>query len=65
MNLNTLLYGYRQLSKENQLLIEKHLKMNSHIFTCLLDSGVPKYQVEGLLFRINVSFGLFLHNHIR
>lgn len=65
MNMNSLLIGLRQLSKEDKLILTKELKKNRHVFDCMIQSGITKYQIEGLFFKINISLGLFLHYHIR
>lgn len=65
MNMNSLLIGIRQLCKEDRVIITKELRKNKHVFDCMVQSGLTKYQIEGVLFKINISLGLFLHNHIR
>lgn len=65
MNMNSLLMGIRQLSREERLLIINEINKNIHIFDCMIQSGIFKYQIEGIIFKINVSLGLFLHHYIR
>ena len=65
MNMNTLLMGFRQLSKEDKADLMQEMNVNKHIFDCMIQSGVTKYQIEGVLFKVNIFLGLFLHNLIR
>lgn len=61
MNMNSLLFGIRKLCKEDKQILTKELKMNKHIFHCMIQSGYLKYQIEGFIFKINISLGLLLH----
>lgn len=65
MNMNSLLIGIRQLCKEDRAILTNKLKENKHIFDCMIQSEVTKYQIEGAIFKINMSFGLFLHQYLR
>lgn len=65
MNMNSLLIGIRQLCKENRAILTNELKENKHIFDCMIQSGVTKYKIEGAIFKINISLGLFLHHYMR
>ena len=64
-NINTLLYGIRQLPNNDKTKLICHLKKNKHIFNCMTNSGILKYLIEGVFFSINIRLGLFLHNYIR
>lgn len=65
MNMNSLLIGISQLCKGDKLVLIKELKNNMHVFDCMIQSGIPKYQMEGLFYKIHISLGLFLHHLIR
>lgn len=65
MNMNSLLFGIRQLCKEDRIVLINELKNNKHIFDCMIQSGITKYQIEGELLKMNISLGLFLHHYIR
>ena len=65
MNMNSLLIGIRQLCKEDRIVLISELKNNKHLFDCMIQSRIIKYQIEGAFFKISVSLGLFLHRYIR
>lgn len=65
MNMNSLLFGFHQLCMEDKFVLTNELKNNKHIFHCMIQSGVIKYQIEGVFFKVNISFGLFVHHYMR
>lgn len=65
VGMNSLLFEYRKLSKEDQRVIRREFKQNKHLFSCMLNSGNIKYMLEGVLCSINVNLGLFLHSLLR
>ena len=65
LNMNTLLYGYRQLSNEDKFILFNQLKKHKHHFKRMIQSNIPKYWIEGLVFYLNLKLGLFLHRYIR
>lgn len=65
MNMNSLLLGVRKLCKDDKIVLTNELKKNKHIFDYMIQSGLIKYQMEGVFFKINISLGLFLHHYMR
>lgn len=65
MNMNTLLYGIRQLSLPEKVDLIQQIKVNKHMFGYMIKSDNIKYQIEGLIFRLNINIGLLLHRYIR
>lgn len=65
MNINTLLYGYRELSSKDKETVILMLKNNTLSFKCMMHSKNLKYILEGLFFRININLGLMLHKFLR
>ena len=65
LNMNTLLYGIRQLKGNDKKEMIRQLELNSNLFGFMMKSGILKYQIEGLLFKLNIQLGLFLHRYIR
>lgn len=65
MNINTLLYGYRELSLKDKEAVIIMLKNNNLSFKCMMYSKQLKYIIEGLFFRININLGLILHKFLR
>ena len=64
-NINTLLYGYRDLSSKDKAVVRMMLKDNTLSFKCMMHSKNLKYMFEGLFFRINIKLGLMLHKTLR
>ena len=65
LNINTLLYGYRELSSKDKETVRLMLKSKTLSFKCMMHSKNLKYILEGLLFRININLGLMLHKILR
>lgn len=65
LNMNTLLYGIRQLSEKDRILLIQQLKIDKKIFDYMIKSSSLKYMVEGLIFKLNIKLGLVLHRYIR
>ena len=65
MNMNSLLYGYRNLSRDEKRLIRKKLSYNKHLFKSMRQSKSTKYRIEGIIFGFNVHIGFFFHGLIR
>ena len=65
MTMNSLLFIVSQLSKEDELIIIDELKNNKHIFDCMIQSSVLKYQIEGFILKTNLFLGFFLNRFIR
>lgn len=65
MNMNTLLLGIRQLNGKERDLLKLHLKLNKEFFYYMVESSLLKYKIEGLLFKLNIELGLFLHRYLR
>lgn len=65
LNINTLLYGYRELSSKDKEIVRLMLKSNTLSFKCMMHSKNLKYILEGLFFRININLGLMLHKIFR
>lgn len=64
-NINTLLYGYRELSSKDKAVVRIILKKNTLSFKCMMYSKNLKYMLEGILFRLNINLGLMLHKILR
>jgi len=65
MNINTLLYGYRELTSKDKKAVRLMLKNNTLSFKCMMYSKKMKYIVEGVFFRININLGFMLHKLLR
>ena len=65
LNINTLLFGYRQLSCDDRLILYNQLKKKKQFFLCMIQSNIPKYWIEGLVLYLNLKLGLFMHRYIR
>lgn len=65
MNMNTLLYGIRRLAMHEKVDLIQQIKVNKHMFGYMMKSNNIKYQIEGLIFRLNINIGLLLHRYIR
>ncbi len=65
LNMNSLLYGYRQLSDTDKSTLKKELSNQAHLFKYMCKSKKLKYQIEGYCFGLSIAFGLFLHRLIR
>ena len=65
MNFNSLFIGYRKLSQDDKANVRHMLNGNKHLFRSMCKSGKPIYIVEGLLFKINIQLGLYLHSLVR
>lgn len=65
LNLNTLLFGLRQLPEETKTEMMIELIENKHQFRKMFSSGILKYQVEALIFCLNVRLGLAVHRLMR
>ena len=63
--MNTLLFGYRQLSKSDQFGLYKALEQQKHLFQAMIKSKNLKYQLEGIAFSLSLKLGFFLHKMIR
>ena len=63
--MNTLLFGYRQLSKSDQSGLYKALTSQKHLFRAMIKSKNLKYQLEGVAFCLSLKLGFFLHKMIR
>lgn len=63
--MNTLLFGYRQLSKSDQSSLHKALTQQKHLFRAMIKSKNLKYQLEGIAFGLSLKLGFFLHKMIR
>lgn len=63
--MNTLLFGYRQLSKSDQSSLYKALTQQKHLFRAMIKSKNLKYQLEGVAFGLSLKLGFFLHKMIR
>lgn len=63
--MNTLLFGYRQLSKSNQSSLHKALTQQKHLFQAMIKSKNLKYQLEGIAFKLSLRLGFFLHKMMR
>lgn len=65
LNINTLLYGYRELSSKDKETVRLMLKSKTLSFKCMMHSKNLKYILEGLFFRININLGFMLHKILR
>lgn len=65
LDMNTLLFGYRQLSRADKALLKKELFKQKRVFKAMIDCGNFKYRLEGLAFELNANLGLILHQMIR
>lgn len=65
LNINTLLYGYRELSSKDKEAVRLMLKSKTLSFKCMMHSKNLKYILEGLFFRININLGFMLHKLLR
>lgn len=63
--MNTLLFGYRQLSKSDQSSLYKALAQQKHLFQAMIKSKNLKYQLEGIAFKLSLRLGFFLHKMMR
>lgn len=63
--MNTLLFGYRQLSKSDQSSLYKALTQQKHLFRAMIKSKNLKYQLEGVAFGLSLKLGFLLHKMIR
>lgn len=65
--LNTVLYGLRSLSKEEQDIIKSYLitSVNRDLFKCMAKSSNLKYRFEAKIFLLNINLGLFIHKLLR
>lgn len=65
--LNTVLYGLRSLSIEEQDIIKRSLttSVNRDLFKCMAKSSKLKYRIEANLFLLNINLGLFIHKLLR
>lgn len=63
--MNTLLFGYRQLSKSDQSSLHKALTQQKHLFQAMIKSKNLKYQLEGIAFKFSLKLGFFLHKMMR
>jgi len=63
--MNTLLFGYRQLSKSDQSSLYKALTQQKHLFRAMIKSKNLKYQLEGIAFGLSLKLGFLLHKMIR
>lgn len=63
--MNTLLFGYRQLSKSDQSSLYKTLAQQKHLFQAMIKSKNLKYQLEGIAFKLSLRLGFFLHKMMR
>ncbi len=63
--MNTLLFGYRQLSKSDQSGLYKALTSQKHLFRAMIKSKNLKYQLEGVAFKFSLKLGFFLHKMMR
>lgn len=60
-NMNTLLYGYRELDNSKKVAIKQMIAKNTVFFQCMMKSHNIKYFIEGLLFCIDLNLGLKFH----
>lgn len=65
LNMNTLLYGYRQLLIEEKVILFDQLKKNKQFFSCMMKSSTPRYWIEGFVFHLNLKLGFILYHYIR
>lgn len=65
LDMNTLLYGYRNLSASEQKQVCSMLKNEKHLFRCMANSKNFKYKLEGICFGLSIRLGFFLHNCLR
>lgn len=65
LNMNTLLSGYRKLKSEDKIIVKKMIKNNKLSFDCMMQSRNAKYMIEGFIFKLDLSLGLFLHKMLK
>lgn len=65
MSMNSLLYGIRQFSREENSQVKEKLCKQKHIFASMCLSMNLKYFIEGLFLSLNVNFGMWLHRLFR
>jgi hypothetical protein len=65
--LNTVLYGFRSLNKEEQDIIKSSLLTsgNRELFKCMAKSSSLKYRIEAKFFLFHINLGLFTHKLLR
>ena len=61
LNMNSLFYGYWELSREDRKLVRELLSHNKHLFERMINCPSKKYRIEGHLFTCNVRVGLLLY----
>lgn len=52
LNINNALHGSKEMKNDMIFNLEKELKMNSILLNCLIYSRIPKYIIEGCLFKL-------------
>lgn len=57
-NMNSLLFGFRQLKEPDRQQMFSELQQNKHLFKCMLKSTRVKYKLEGMVFLLNIQLGL-------
>lgn len=58
VNMNSLLFHFRELSQQDKYKIKKDLKSKSHLFHRMYKSNKLIYKIEGLIFCLNVNIGI-------
>lgn len=65
MNINSLLFGIKQLPRDEYCIIRNMLEDKKHIFQSMIVSRHVKYMLEGGILLVNLDFGLSLHRMLR
>ncbi len=65
LNYNSIIYGMRNLSKEDKEKTLALLKNNSHIPRVMIKSHKPKYVLEGLMLHLNIKFATKLYSILK
>lgn len=65
LNLNSLFYGYWNLSYEDRKSVRELLSCNTHLFKCMINSSNAKYKIEGYLFSVSLRCALLFYKLIK
>ena len=65
MNMNSLFVGYHLLPSKERREVKEIFRRNKVFFKCMINSNNLKYRLEGYLFSLSISLGLFFHRLLK
>lgn len=65
LNTNTIIGGYKMLSVSDKKEAQQLLKENRHLLIRMIRCNKTRYQIEGVLLFVNMSFAIWLYSKLK